>query len=87
MAVVLLVFALTEALPATPRSPSPGTSPTRPRIAAIREAMELDRPAWERLADWAAGLLHGDLGTSLVSGRPVSRYLADASAPPCCWPC
>jgi peptide/nickel transport system permease protein len=43
--------------------------------------MELDRPAWERLADWAAGLLHGDLGTSLVSGRPVRQYLADGFGP------
>ncbi|BFO16145.1 ABC transporter permease [Streptomyces sp. KM77-8] len=81
VAVLLLVFALTEALPGDAAVALAGDQPDPARIAAIREAMELDRPAWERLAGWTAGLLHGDLGTSLVSGRPVSRYLADAFGP------
>lgn len=80
-AVALLVFALTEALPGDAAVALAGDQPDPERIAAIREAMELDRPAWERLADWAAGLLHGDFGTSLVSGRPVGRYIADGFGP------
>ncbi|MGW3681972.1 ABC transporter permease [Streptomyces prasinus] len=80
-AVVLLVFALTEALPGDAAVALAGDQPDPARIAAVREAMGLDRPAGERLADWAAGLLHGDLGTSLVSGRPVNRYLADGFGP------
>ncbi|AYL39202.1 ABC transporter permease [Streptomyces fungicidicus] len=81
VAVVLLVFALTEALPGDAAVALAGDQPDPARVSAIREAMRLDRPAWERLADWAAGLLHGDLGTSLVSGRPVSQYLADGFGP------
>ncbi|MET8113018.1 ABC transporter permease [Streptomyces prasinus] len=80
-AVVLLVFALTEALPGDAAVALAGDQPDPARIAAVREAMGLDRPAGERLADWATGLLHGDLGTSLVSGRPVNRYLADGFGP------
>ncbi|MBD3930362.1 ABC transporter permease [Streptomyces chumphonensis] len=80
-AVVLLVFALTEALPGDAAVVLAGDQPDPDRIAAIREAMELDRPAHERLLDWAAGLLHGDFGTSLVSDRPVSTYLADGFGP------
>ncbi|MDL2081260.1 ABC transporter permease [Streptomyces sp. GXMU-J15] len=80
-AVVLLVFALTEALPGDAAVALAGDQPDPARIAALREALELDRPAHERLADWAAGLLHGDLGTSLTSGRPVTRYLADGFGP------
>ncbi|BCM72170.1 MULTISPECIES: ABC transporter permease [Streptomyces] len=80
-AVVLLVFALTEALPGDAAVALAGDQPDPARVAAIREAMHLDRPAHERLADWAAGLLHGDLGTSLASGRPVVRYLADGFGP------
>ncbi|MFF3716168.1 ABC transporter permease [Streptomyces prasinus] len=80
-AVVLLVFALTEALPGDAAVALAGDQPDPARIAAVREAMGLDRPAGQRLADWAAGLLHGDLGTSLVSGRPVNRYLADGFGP------
>ncbi|MBT2368835.1 ABC transporter permease [Streptomyces sp. ISL-10] len=80
-AVVLLVFALTEALPGDAAVALAGDQPDPERIAAIREAMQLDRPAHERLADWAAGLLHGDFGTSLASGRPVSTYITDGFGP------
>lgn len=80
-AVVLLVFALTEALPGDAAVALAGDQPDPARIEAIRTALELDRPAGERLVHWAAGLLHGDLGTSLTSGRPVVRYLADGFGP------
>ncbi|MGW5114209.1 ABC transporter permease [Streptomyces noursei] len=76
-AVALLVFALTDALPGDAAVALAGDQPDPARITAIRETLHLDRPAHERLADWAAGLLHGDLGTSLTSGRPVGQYLAD----------
>lgn len=79
--VVLLVFALTEALPGDAAVALAGDQPDPERIAAIRESMQLDRPAYERLADWAAGLLHGDFGTSLASGRPVLSYLAAGTGP------
>ncbi|MFD9322985.1 ABC transporter permease [Streptomyces sp. NPDC060053] len=80
-AVVLLVFALTEALPGDAAVALAGDQPDPARIAAIREAMHLDRPAGERLVEWSTGLLHGDLGTSLTSGRPVGRYIADGFGP------
>ncbi|WP_406214118.1 ABC transporter permease [Streptomyces decoyicus] len=81
VAVVLLVFALTEALPGDAAVALAGDQPDPGRIDAIREAMHLDRPAYERLGEWAAGLLHADLGSSLTSGRPVSSYLADGFGP------
>ncbi|MEU5291890.1 ABC transporter permease [Streptomyces umbrinus] len=81
VAVVLLVFALTEALPGDAAVALAGDQPDPARIAAIREALDLDRPAYERLADWATGLLHADFGNSLTSGRPVSSYISDAFGP------
>ncbi|QLH20158.1 ABC transporter permease [Streptomyces sp. Rer75] len=81
VAVVLLVFALTEALPGDAAVALAGDQPDPARIAAVRDAMDLDRPASVRLVDWAAGLLHGDLGTSLVSGRPVGSYVSDGFGP------
>ncbi|MFJ8749151.1 ABC transporter permease [Streptomyces sp. NPDC102441] len=80
-AVVLLVFALTEALPGDAAVAFAGDQPDPQRIAAVREAMGLDRPAHERLADWVLGLLQGDFGTSLTSGRPVSGFLTDGFGP------
>ncbi|MEU5822170.1 ABC transporter permease [Streptomyces sp. NPDC047803] len=80
-AVVLLVFAATEALPGDAAVALAGDQPDPARIEAVRAAMHLDRPALERLLDWTAGLLHGDLGVSLTSGRPVSAALADGFGP------
>ncbi|MEU7558443.1 ABC transporter permease [Streptomyces eurythermus] len=80
-AVVLLVFALTEALPGDAAVALAGDQPDPERIAAIRQAMHLDRPAHERLLEWAGGLPRGDFGTSLVSGRPVSTYITDGFGP------
>ncbi|MCP3753576.1 ABC transporter permease [Streptomyces sp. TBY4] len=80
-AVVLFVFALTEALPGDAAVALAGDQPDPARIARIRETMGLDRSAAERLGDWVAGLLHGDLGTSLISGRPVTGYLATGLGP------
>ncbi|WP_059010397.1 ABC transporter permease [Streptomyces specialis] len=79
--VVALVFLLTEALPGDAAVALAGDAPDPERVARIREIMRLDEPAAERFADWAAGLLRADLGTSLVSGRPVTGYLADALGP------
>lgn len=80
-AVVLLVFAATEALPGDAAVALAGDHPDPARIEAVRAAMHLDRPALERLLDWSAGLLHGDVGVSLTSGRPVAAALADGFGP------
>ncbi|MFD9366322.1 ABC transporter permease [Streptomyces sp. NPDC060020] len=80
-AVVLLVFALTEALPGDAAVALASDQPDPERIARIRAAMRLDRPAAERLQEWVTGMLHGDLGTSLVTGRPVSGHLVDGLGP------
>ncbi|MFE7562835.1 ABC transporter permease [Kitasatospora sp. NPDC057500] len=80
-AVPALVFVLTEALPGDAADALAGDDPDPRRIAVIRAAMHLDRPAAERFLDWCLRLLHGDLGTSLVSGRPVTTYLAGGLAP------
>ncbi|MGW6915194.1 ABC transporter permease [Kitasatospora sp. NPDC054939] len=80
-AVPVLVFALTEALPGDAAVALAGDDPSPERIAALRTAMQLDRPAAERFLDWLAGLARLDPGRSLVSGRPVADYLADGLAP------
>lgn len=79
--VVLLVFTATEALPGDAAVALAGDQPDPARIEAVRTAMHLDRPPHERLLDWSAGLLHGDLGVSLTSGRPVAAALGDAVGP------
>ncbi|MCH7230755.1 ABC transporter permease subunit [Glycomyces sp. L485] len=45
--------------------------PTPEALAAIRADLGLDAGPVRLLVDWASGLVHGDWGTSWVSGTPV----------------
>ena len=64
--VVVVVFALTEALPGDAAVTIAGDNPDPATIALLREQLGLDRPAWERLAEWVLAALHGDFGRSLT---------------------
>lgn len=81
LAVVTLVFLLVEALPGDAAVALAGDNPDPARIAQIRAAMGLDRSAPERFLAWLAGLPRLDFGVSLVSGRPVTDFLAAGIGP------
>lgn len=57
------------------------TQPSPEQVAASRAALGLDEPAPLRFVRWLAGLLHGDLGTSWSTGRPVVAELAERLPP------
>jgi len=46
-------------------------------VAEFRQKWGLDLPIWDRYWRFLKGLLHGDLGTSLVSRRPVLADIAE----------
>ncbi|WP_175412571.1 ABC transporter permease [Streptomyces sp. TRM64462] len=77
----VLVFALTSLLPGDAADVRNNEDATPEQVAALREQLQLDRPALERFTDWAQGVLTGDLGTSLVSGGPVLDILTDSAGP------
>lgn len=66
------VFWATEVLPGDAVGVVSGPDATDAEREAVRLALSLDRPPWERYGGWLTGMLHGDLGTSLVSGRDVT---------------
>jgi peptide/nickel transport system permease protein len=72
--VSLLVFAATQAL-GDPARAILGRSATPDRLAALRLRLHLDEPVPLRYLHWLGGVLHGDLGTSMASGGPVSSLL------------
>ncbi|MFE7979828.1 ABC transporter permease [Streptomyces shenzhenensis] len=72
----VLVFLAVQALPGDVAGQILGKDATPDAVAALRGRLGLDRPAWERYADWMGGALHGDFGTSLVSQRPVGGEVA-----------
>ncbi|MBQ0855279.1 ABC transporter permease [Streptomyces sp. NPDC057621] len=67
----VLVFLAVQALPGDVATQVLGKDATPDAVAALREKLKLDQPAWERYADWIGGALHGDFGLSLVSGKAV----------------
>src|SRR5690606_2400332 len=75
LVVPLLVFLLIDLAPGDPAVILAGDDPTPERIEAIRQQMGLDDPVWERYARWVAGVLQGDLGTSLLSDQKVLDML------------
>lgn len=49
--------------------------------AQVRQTYGLDQPIAVQYLKWAGQILHGNLGTSLRSGRPVTAEIADAYLP------
>jgi peptide/nickel transport system permease protein len=70
--VTLLVFLMLYAIPGDPAAIFVGDKPATPQLLAqIREDMGLNRPLYVQYADFLWRALHGDLGRSLQSRRPV----------------
>jgi peptide/nickel transport system permease protein len=67
----VLVFLTVQALPGDVATQILGKDATPDAVAALRTKLSLDQPAWERYFDWVGGVLHGDFGDSLVSGKAV----------------
>lgn len=76
LAISVIIFAATLLLPGDPARAILGQQATPERLAALREQMDLDKPAVVRYFLWLGGLFTGDFGTSAATGGPVSQLLA-----------
>ncbi len=45
------------------------------RVEALRRQLGLDLPVYQQYAEWLAGIVRGDLGTSIWTGQPVSKEI------------
>ncbi len=81
MLVVLLVtlisFSVMLLVPGDPAAMVAGANATEEDIQLIRVQLKLHLPFHERLLDWVTGLVHGDLGRSILLQRPVSEAIAE----------
>jgi peptide/nickel transport system permease protein len=77
--VTTVVFMFVRLLPGDPASAILGTSesfqPTEAQLNTVRQRLGLDRPLHEQYATYLSGLVRGDLGQSLTSGRDVTLDL------------
>jgi peptide/nickel transport system permease protein len=70
--IVLMAFVLMRLVPGDVVDAMLAESAQDPEVAAeLRRVFGLDRPAPVQLLDYLSGLVRGDLGTSLRTGRPV----------------
>lgn len=77
VAVSIIVFAATQALPGDPARAILGRSATPASLAALRLKLHLDRPVLDQYWTWVSGFFHGSLGTSLAAQEPVTKLLHD----------
>lgn len=70
-----IVFFLVRLIPGDPARASLGDSASEDQVAAARVTMHLNDSLPKQFFGFWGRLLHGDLGTSLISGRPVMQDL------------
>lgn len=76
LGVTFITFALTRIIPGDPISLIAGPYVSAARKAQIRHQFLLDRPFYVQYVHYVDDLLHGNLGTSIVSGQPVASELS-----------
>lgn len=76
LGVTLVVFGLLNLIPGDPARLFLGPGATSEDIAAMRTRLGLDEPLPKQYTTFIGGLLKGDLGTSIRTGRPVVQELA-----------
>ncbi|MEE4496179.1 ABC transporter permease [Streptomyces sp. BE230] len=68
-------FAMIRLVPGDPVRAALGVDAAPDLVAARRHALGLDTPFLAQYWHYLSGLLHGDLGTSLVTGTPVAEMI------------
>ncbi|MEP2639686.1 ABC transporter permease [Roseobacter sp.] len=76
--VSIIVFGVTQLLPADAAVMILGENATPEAMEALAARLGLDRPAPVQYLDWLGGVLQGDFGTSLRTGQPVGPTILDA---------
>jgi peptide/nickel transport system permease protein len=80
LGMTVLMFLISRFLPADPAVAFLGNNgaDNQQAVDAFNDKYGLDRPLVEQYVIYMERLFHGDLGTSISTGRPVSSELADA---------
>jgi peptide/nickel transport system permease protein len=73
--VALFVFSLLYFSPGDPAAVIAGDLATVEDIEKVRRTLGLDQPYLVRFGTWLWAILHGDLGTSIFSGIPVTTLI------------
>jgi ABC-type dipeptide/oligopeptide/nickel transport system permease component len=72
----LVTFFLVRMLPGDPARTLAGSAPYEGVVEAIRTRMGLDKPIYIQYLIYVGNMLHGDMGDSWFTGKPVASDLA-----------
>ena len=75
LGVSIVVFFMVRAIPGDPAQIMLGQQATQAQIQQVRENMGLDKPIFVQYGLFLKDALRGDLGDSIVTGRPVTTEL------------
>jgi peptide/nickel transport system permease protein len=73
--VSVVCFSLINLIPGDPATVILGPEASEQAKEQMREQLGLNKPIVVQYVDWLGGVLHGDLGESLVDGTPVSQLI------------
>ncbi|HVU12623.1 MAG TPA: ABC transporter permease [Phototrophicaceae bacterium] len=71
LGIYTLVFLLMRVLPGDPAQFLAGAHDDAQTIAALRASLHIDQPVWTQYVGFLSDMLHGNLGNSFITRRPV----------------
>jgi peptide/nickel transport system permease protein len=74
--VSILIFCIARIIPGDPARIALGPNATQQQVDALRVAEHFDQPIFIQYGYWLWDVLHGNLGTSLYTQRPVTTDIA-----------
>ena len=78
LVVSLIVFGITQILPADAAVMLLGENATEDALAAVRANLGLNAPVWQQYLHWLFNVLQGDFGVSMRNSQPVGPAMLDA---------
>lgn len=76
--VSLIVFGITQILPADAAVMLLGENATEDALAAVRANLGLNAPIWQQYMHWLLNVLQGDFGVSMRNSQPVGPAMFEA---------
>ncbi len=76
LAVFTIIFIIVRVAPGDPAVAALGDYASEEAVENLRERMGLNAPIWQQYLTFLGDLLRGDLGDSLITGKPVIEQIA-----------
>ncbi|MGB9792310.1 MAG: ABC transporter permease [Thermacetogeniaceae bacterium] len=73
----ILIFIISRVVPGDPARLALGPRAPEWAVQKLRQEMHLDKPLYTQYILWLDGVIHGDLGKSLVTRRPVTTDIKE----------